>query len=602
MKEPASRFQKPICLVFAFIASVCTPYALKDTLANFSLGNSLFSLLVFFAYYCLLQCAVKHLKKAMIPPAAALGFLFSAFMIVGKNIYTTGVSSIMQLKTWGMILAFFPVFFGLVVLCFRYLPLLCAETNDEKHMLSDKKRFFVVWLLIFLAWLPVLLASYPGVYGYDSVYQINYYRSGVYLLKHPIAHTYLLGFFVITLGELLGSYEAGMCCYAIFQMACLSAALSTMYCVYISKRYKKSVSFAVLLLFMFFPTNALMAISATKDVLFSAFFALGAMLLLMLAENPERLKSAKFDAALTAIVFLLSIFRNQGKYVVIGTFLVSILLLWKYRKQLLLILAAFLVLLSVYNGPVTTALNGKPANSLQEMMSIPCLQLSRVGVYGAKELTEEEILEIEEYIGRYDEYPRYEGISDSFKGSLDTEKVKEDPLKFVRLWVKTGLSFPVAYLDAFARVTIGYWYPDMNYRDPYAYHPYWEYAPTGAIGTWDAEKYLLLKQTPVKGFEALHDWLYDLSYSNTYQSLPVIPILFSAALPIWCFLIVFAYTLYKKQYQRLIPHMYLLLFIVTLLLGPVVLYRYVYPLHLAMPLFLCCGENNNYRKAGKKYG
>ncbi len=600
MKDAKPNFQKTVSLVLAFIATLCTPYIFKDELVKFSLSNSLFSILIFIAFFFLLRCATKHLEKTMLVFVSVLGFVFSAFMVFGKNIYTSGSVNILLPKTWGMIFAFLPIFSALVVLCFHYLPTLYAENEAVKFGTTDKKRFFIVWGLIFLAWLPVLLASYPGVYGYDSVYQINYYLSGNFSLHHPVAHSYMLGFFVITLGNLLGGYEAGMCCYSVFQMLCMSASMSVLYSFYISKKCRKSVGIAILLLFMFLPTNPIMAISATKDVLFAALIALATMLLLMLSENPERLKSVKFDITLTIVFLLISVFRNQGKYIIIATFVFAILLLWKYKKQLLAMLLAFIVILGVYNGPMTSALNGVPANSLREMMSVPCMQLSRAGVYGKDQLTDKEIKSIKEYINRYDEYSECAGTADPFKGSLNTSKLKKNPLEFIRLWLKVGLKCPTVYIDAFARLTIGYWYPDMNYRDPCAYHPYWEYSPTGSTRYFDETEYVLLKQTPIKGFEALHDWLYNLTYNNSYQAIPVISMLFSSALPLWCVLIVLAYMLYKKQYRHLIPLMFILMFVATLLLGPVVLYRYIYPLYLATPLLICCcGKKYKYEKDGK---
>ncbi len=592
MRDVKSPLLKTVNILLALIAAMCTPHILKDDLAAFSLSNSLFSILIFIGYFTLLQYAGKRFEKRMLGLSAVLGFLFSVFMVFGKNIYTTGSVNIIQMKTWVLIFAFFPLFAALVGLCFYYLPTVTTGGRpfERANALSDKKRFFLVWLLIFIAWLPVLLASYPGVYGYDSVYQINFYRSGEFSLQHPIAHSYLLGFFVITVGNLLGSYEAGMCCYSVFQMLCLSAAFSALYSFYISKRWTNGWRIALLLVFMFLPTNPIMAISATKDVLFSAFFALATMLFLMLAEDPTRLRSVKFDVTLTAVLLLVAMFRSQGIYIIVATFVVALILLWKYKKQLLLIFASFVILVGLYNGPISTALGGVPSNSLREMMSIPSVQLARAITCAEGQLTDEESRLIKEYISKYHQYNRDAGIADQFKGSLDTDRLKKDPMEFIGLWAKVGLKCPTAYVDAFARVTVGYWYPDMNYRDPKAYHPYWEYSPTKSSAVVDESKYLLLKQTPVKGFEGLHDRLYDLTYNNSYQSKPLVSMLFSSGLPLWCVLLALGYTLYRKQYRQLIPLGFVMMLVATLLLSPVVLYRYVYPLHLVVPLLVCAGS------------
>ena len=560
---------------------------------SLGLNNSVFALVFFVAFFWLLRDFFKHFEARRGVIAAIPGFLFALMILFGKNILETDHFLANARVTLLCVLALLFPFTAAVDLLFRLFqsaasrtaPLTSSEIDHKKAL----KVFLIVWAVLFVVWIPSLLASYPGVYGYDSIFQINQYRYHTVNLHHPIAHTYLLGFFVITVGEWLHSYEAGMFCYSIFQMICFSASLSALYAFYIGRRAPKWLRVVVLILFAFFPLNPIMAFSSTKDILFSAFFVLFALLFLLFLEKPERMRSIKMDVLFVATAFLIVVFRSQGGYIIVGTLLLTVLVFRRYWKNLLIMLGSLLALIMVYNGPVTKALGCTPVDSLKEMMSVPCVQLSRVALYHGDTIEPEQLDLIKEYIPSYEVYGVNAGISDQMKAVLNTDRLKENPLEFIKLYCSVGLKHPGAYVNAFLRITVGYWYPDTPYPDPAAYHPYWEYCSTGVMnGPFDQEAYLLLKQTPVKGFEWLYKIYVALTYHTVYRVVPVVSMLFSSGLPLWGVLFYTAYVFYRKQYRYLIVSLYLLLFYGTLFLGPVVLYRYIYPAVLCTPLLFAC--------------
>ena len=127
------------------------------------------------------------------------------------------------------------------------------------------------------------------------------------------------------------------------------------------------------------------------------------------------------------------------------------------------------------------------------------------------------------------------------------------------------------------------WYPDMNYRDPGAYHPYWEYISTqqNAQGA-----FFIVERTPPSGMEWLSNFYDTLTYKNSYQKIPVISMLFSSGFMIWIVFLYIAWCLYQRKYRYLVPAGFLVALWLTLLLGPVVLYRYVYPIVMSVPLLI----------------
>jgi hypothetical protein len=84
----------------------------------------------------------------------------------------------------------------------------------------------------------------------------------------------------------------------------------------------------------------------------------------------------------------------------------------------------------------------------------------------------------------------------------------------------------------------------------------------------------------------LNDFYYKLAYEDYIQNLPGITLLFSAAAPLWVMLLYIAMCIYYKQYKKLPLIGFGFGLLLTLFLGPVVLYRYVYPLIVSVPLFL----------------
>ena len=80
----------------------------------------------------------------------------------------------------------------------------------------------------------------------------------------------------------------------------------------------------------------------------------------------------------------------------------------------------------------------KKANSIQEMMSVPCMQLAKAAIDNEEELTDAEMEKIEDYIPDYTVYYDLVGISDPLKNTFNSDLFKEEPLDFIRLWLSVG--------------------------------------------------------------------------------------------------------------------------------------------------------------------
>ncbi|MGL6200468.1 MAG: DUF6020 family protein [Lachnospiraceae bacterium] len=577
------------CLVLAFISTYFIESMLKVDLTNY-FSNSILSLFVFIGIFLLYKKAVAKIDIRLLIISAVYGVIFSACMVIGVNVLTHAQTRINHLFVWIQILAETPLFMAAVIVIFRtvkYKEKCFSVSKIEKFMeqkFTIKKFFLISWILIFLAWIPSLIATYPGIYGYDSIYQLTYYSTGEISLHHPLVHTYLLGFCVWTLGNLFGDLKIGLLIYSLIQMLCLSGVFALI-CTYMKKRKCPAIiNIIFLLLFIFLPTNVLMSFSATKDVLYTAFLSVVVLLFMQVAETPELLKKNTFCALLILFVFLQCIFRSQGIYVFLFGMIGAFVLWRKYWKRLLALLIICMVLYGVYSGPITTLCNGKEFDSIHEMMSVPCVQLSKAALDNESELTETEKRKIEQYIPNYRAYYSFESNADALKNTFNSELFKKHPGDFVKLWVSVGIKAPLTYIDAFARLTIGLWYPDMNYRDPEAWHPYWEYSSSKQLPE-DIERVIVERDTP-HCMEWLSYIYNEITYTNIYQKVGVISMLFSSGFICWIMWLYAGWCIYIKQYRFLVPLLLVFGVWLTTMLGPVILYRYIFPITVADIIFL----------------
>ena len=86
--------------------------------------------------------------------------------------------------------------------------------------------FGVAAAAILLCLIPVWLAYYPIIMSYDFHRQVNEAYKGLawFYPLQPIAHTWIIWLF-LQIGAALGSYETGMACMAVFQMALYAAVM-----------------------------------------------------------------------------------------------------------------------------------------------------------------------------------------------------------------------------------------------------------------------------------------------------------------------------------------------------------------------------------------
>lgn len=545
------------------------------------LAHSVWSILIFMAIYMLLrryegvkrQIPIRKKRFVMVfCTILALTETAGLYLIRDGSVLAYGVLEIgiEFLLFLSIAVILFLVFVGLKV------PVLPSEKTDCRG------RMWTDWLIIILGWFPVLLAYYPGIFAYDASDQVMQVLTGAYSAHHPLLHTLILGG-LFRLGHILGNNNLGVLFYSIIQISVVAWAIAWA----LDYLKKKGIGYKgylfLMLIYIFFPVNAMLAISTTKDILFSAFCLIVTIFLMKISEQPELWKKKELFFLGCLAMTGMMLFRNNAIYACILCIPLFCLFHRHHWKNYLGWIIISLAITVGINSGLSMLLQPEKG-SIVEMLSVPLQQIARVGYYHSDELETEWVEELnyfipEDVVGQYTQ-----NNSDMIKNFIEDNRIKKEPFRFIKLYIRLGIAYPREYLDAFACLTQGFWYiEDTSHAQIYG------------VGMESRLGYILTnyKKMP-KGYEVSHvsyfpqlEYLLEKLFSdNKYLEIPVLSVVFAPAFWGWTLFGYLLWEVYKKCYHLVIPVLPLACYHLTLLLGPVCIVRYVYPVMICMPIIL----------------
>ena len=450
-----------------------------------------------------------------------------------------------------------------------------GKASDSGNVKNPGIYILIFILLLFLSWIPMFLANWPGNFIYDAKYQISENLTHSYSTHHPLLHTLLMGW-AYKLGQTLGNVSAGYRFYTILQMLVLSSAFAYLLVYLYRKNAPRCIRVGVLLWFALFPMHPLFAITSTKDVLFAAFFLYLMMYLVRLLFDKEKFCWHSY-VGLIASGMLSMLFRNNGVYaIVVGAVLIAVLAKrWKERLLIVGLVAVMFCGYQVGNRILIASTHAGSSDTYRESMCLPLQCLARVACYHRDEMKEEDYQEIclylrEEDISSYNPYN-----ADLVKNNANETALRSNTVNFFKLWAKVGLQFPGEYLESILTNTLGYWYPldrgDYVVMGIPLYHT--------LIGTEEE----IVKHSYCSPAEKIYNYFF---FEGNYRQTPLLGYLFRAELYVWLLIYFILWAIYKKQITlgkiAVIPFLYL----GTCFLGPTVAVRYVYCLIVLAPLFV----------------
>lgn len=455
-------------------------------------------------------------------------------------------------------------------------------------------------LLLLLAWLPVYLAYYPGICAYDAPVQTGQIMEHYYFDHHPIVHTLFLQGMLWLGSHIFGSMNAGMACYTAAQMLLLAGSMA--YGMWVLHRRKAPVAawLSVLLLGMFFPFHWYMSVSMTKDTVFSAFLLLQLVSLTdLLMEDRRSIRPGIRDLLFGIGTVGMILFRNNGKYamIVLLAFLFLMFCFGKRARKLwgrLFAVSAvafgvgLFVLSAVFN--ITHAEQG----DRREMLSMPIQQMSRCMIYHGGvgvlpeddgTMTEQDKALIHDFI--LDEaYRDYDpGIADPVKRHTNTYVVRYRSGEFIKTYLHLLSAYPGDMINAALAVDAGFLSPfdtthatvnQTGEKEGLGYvQTRWDEGVLNERGIYKDSKFPWM-------YERLENW----AENNGYLRIPLLKYIFVPGSYLWLYLGLAAVLFITDRKRFCLPLVTVGGYYGTMLLGPTVQMRYVYPVMLALPYLL----------------
>lgn len=545
--------------------------------------SSILSPMLIAVLACGIWFILKRIDFRLCCVSFGLGVLFAGLFAVGYEIQiVASTAEEGSLKSIFIRMCYVISLFWMASSALFYLFDRCVSKNlpaDSAKALSKiswKVIFFFGWAVLLLVYLFGLSGVFPGLYSYDALSQLTIYYENLDA-SHPVLHTLFLGGCFDVGVRIFGSATVGIFIYSIVQLTLMSLTFSW-FVARLSHYLPSWLCVIFLLFFAFVPYHALLAVSTTKDALFAASLLLVLLELFECAVDTQeyvRKKSSLIRLGGAVLLFLL--LRNNALYA--GIIFLPFFIAFAVSKRVVgRLLCAVGSACLVYGVIVTVgygALQVEKGN-IREALSIPLQQLSGTAVMRPEVFTDEQMEELTRLIPDYKNY--LSGISDPVK--LNSNCTGNETA-LLNLYGDIGLKAPLSYTYIFLRMTYAYWYPDMDFQDKEAFHPYL-YSENVFQTTYGG---LPVEYRVYNTFAADVFSMFD-DTDPAFQDIPLVSLLFSPGFALWLMLCAAGYALYRRAYMLLLPSALIVAYLLTLLLGPVAMIRYAYPLMATMPLYI----------------
>lgn len=610
----------------------------------------LFPLALLLGIYCLWKKAL-FMREVFFAVwvRAALAAVFTAFQVTGLRWSHPGLEagvSGLEILVW--ILCLTPLSFAGQNMLFS-LAVHCADRGGHKKAaggkvlgkldawfmgrfvwaqkeFSPKRGFLYAFLVIMLGFLIPLAAYYPAIMAYDVIPQLDQIRSSGYTTHHPLIHTLMLTM-SLKIGEILpfvsNADRAGLAVYSLLQMTVVSCCFSYVYTFLRRKGVNRYLCYLFVLCAAFYPTHGLLAVSITKDTIYAVLVMVFAVSVWEIVTWRGEVSPGKgWLAAYTVLTVLLLLFRNNSIYAWVFYVIVTLFMFrgklfrpdakrgggssvnsagncFFYRDLCISHGIAFLAYMFL-NTLMIQASGATSDTYAREMLSVPAQQIARVAAFHEEELTvqDRENLSV---IWDQGELPEYvPAIADRSK--RDIEGDREVLKTFAREWVSLGCRYPGEYWKAFLLKNKGMWYlEDTTYlNDVYSYAKgYLQLSyPSDQQAYMEALVPGYVRHQKLQFLQSVYR--YFAAGDEVWRYLPPFALVMQPAFYCWALLFYCLCCIGLKRPVLLVPAVYTIALVGTLLLGPCVLTRYLYPVMLSVTvlgILAFLGDDRDYRES-----
>lgn len=471
-----------------------------------------------------------------------------------------------------------------------------GESGDRKGF-HAAGQFFAAYAVIFAGFMIPFAAYYPAIMAYDVIPQLDQIIISGYTTHHPLIHTLMLSM-SLKIGNILpwitNADRAGLAVYTVLQMLVVAGVFSYVYAFMRRKGVHRYICYIFVFCVAFYPTHGMLAVSITKDTIYAVLVMLFTVFVWdMMSWDAGGHVSGVWMGAYTASTVLLLLFRNNSIYAWVVYLLAATPVLYRqmkadraiFRRICMLHAASFVLYVLISMGMAVAAQAGNTTYA-REMFSVPAQQIARVVAYHEEELTEQDRERLYAVWGEGN-LPEYvPAIADRSKRDIpnDSDALRE----FAAEWVSLGIRYPGEYVKAFLLKNKGMWYlEDSTYlNDNYSYAKGYLQITYPS----DQQEYI---EALVPGYER-HQRLQFLQAVYRYfaggdavwRYLPPLAFIMQPAFYCWLLIYYCVCCIGLRKGKWLIPAVYILALTGTLLLGPCVLVRYMYPVMLSVTVLI----------------
>ena len=487
------------------------------------------------------------------------------------------------------------------ILVYPFILSLCEillKIQNQEITICSKNFKVICFTIICVFWFFGYLAAFPGIYTTDAntwYHEFADKNEQVSSQWSPL-YAFLFYFFVHTGYVITGKYEVG---FAVFTFVQMSLILIAVYKILDFSQKKLGKTSCVLTsLFFLLPTHIVVAAQTIQAAPFMACFSIVFLEIIEIIEFKDKIPR-RHIVILTIFVILSGMFRDNGYLALLLLIPFSFIFnKGNARKAIVFSLIIGVLCTGLYKKVLLPTLGVKSGDkngtSLSTMIGVPLQQLSCTYNHSTKLSSEEKDL-IEKYITKQslDAYLGIEGINDQAKMRFNEKLFKENPMAFIGLYLKVGLKCPREYSYAFFMQNLGILYIDKYYPEPNIWHPflaytnYWYETNGNTIGI---SRIPLLKS----GDKVLLKLFGDTSngfggFSKAiFAKVPFLGSLCKVSLYFWLLIFLTCFAIYRKRKSSYLILALCLIFTLTILLAPLITYRYYAPIIFVMPVVTCC--------------
>ncbi|MDR2373076.1 MAG: DUF6020 family protein [Bifidobacteriaceae bacterium] len=318
------------------------------------------------------------------------------------------------------------------------------------------RAFFFDWAAIWLCWVPVWLAGWPGFWCYDATAAYRSVRAGAITTALPPLHTWLSTGLQALVAEWTGSNNYGIAAFIMAQSLVVAAVFAHTLRRLRAWGAPRLVRWGGLVYFALFPTIALFSVNSGRNTLFSTALLALAVCLIDALRQPGAKPARWWLIGLLALVAIA--LRRDAVYVFV---LFTPLAVWAYRpaRKALAICFVSATLAGLLLDPlVYKAILGLAEGNPVATYSVPLQQLARAyNRPGAMTAAQKAVLE--EFVTPQALAIYRPQLADPVIVGTDVRRIEADTKRFFALWAQVGAQSPGIYLDAYAAATIQGWAP-----------------------------------------------------------------------------------------------------------------------------------------------